>query len=133
MNSAITIEEKQALEHGPELSPRFDQNGLVSAIVQDVEDGEILMLAHMNREALELTIRSGIAHFWSRSRQALWKKGETSGNTLQVQEIRVDCDQDAILLRVILNGEGACHTGAKSCFYRRVDTSDGNAQLVRTD
>ncbi len=101
------------------LDPRFDENGLVTAVVSD-RTGALLMVAHMNAEALAATQASGQATFWSRSRQRLWKKGETSGNVLTVVEIRIDCDQDALWL--ICDPAGpACHTGATSCFYRRVE------------
>jgi phosphoribosyl-AMP cyclohydrolase len=96
--------DKAALEEGPTLSPRFDVNGLVTAVVTDSGDGMLLMVAHMNAEALALTIETGIAHYWSRSRGSLWKKGETSGNFQRVVEIRTDCDQDAIWLRVNVSG-----------------------------
>ena len=99
---------------------KFDSAGLVPAIVQDAGNGEVLMFAFMNREALQLTIDTKIAHFWSRSRSSLWKKGETSGHVQHVREIRIDCDCDAILLKVEQEG-GACHTGYRSCFYRTVD------------
>ena len=102
------------------LALKFDANGLLSAIAQDAQTGEVLMLAHMNRAAFDRTRESGEAHFWSRSRQALWKKGESSGNVLTVLEMRVDCDQDAVLLKVEATGP-ACHTGRRSCFYRVVD------------
>src|SRR3954467_5009984 len=92
--------DKAALEEGAVFSPRFDANGLVTAVVTDAGDGALLMVAHMNAQALALTIKTGIAHYWSRSRAALWKKGETSGNLQHVVEIRTDCDQDAIWLRV---------------------------------
>ena len=122
--------DKAELEHGEILSPRFDAHGLITAIVTDADDGTLLMVAYMNAEALGLTIETGIGHFWSRSRGQLWKKGETSGNFLTVKEIRTDCDQDAILLRVKVAGDGAtCHTGARSCFYRVVEFMDGTAKL----
>jgi phosphoribosyl-AMP cyclohydrolase len=109
------------IETTTQLAPRFDEHGLVSCIVADAADGAVLMLAHMNREALAKTLASGEAWFWSRSRKALWRKGETSGNTLQVAELFVDCDQDALLLRARVGGKGvACHTGRRSCFYRKV-------------
>lgn len=117
------LENSSELETGSVLAPRFNADGLITAIAQDVETGEILMLAHMNEQALQKTIETGKSHFWSRSRQELWLKGETSGNILFVQEILTDCDQDAILLKVTLEGKGACHTGRYSCFYRKVDTS----------
>lgn len=100
-----------------ELRPRFDTDGLVAAIAQDADTGEVLMLAWMNSEALQLTISTGRAVYWSRSRKALWRKGDTSGHEQHVEEIRVDCDQDAILLKVRQTG-AACHTGRRSCFYR---------------
>jgi phosphoribosyl-AMP cyclohydrolase len=101
------------------LQPKFDADGLIPAIVTDAASGEVLMLAYMNAEALRLTIISRIAHFWSRSRARLWKKGEESGNVMRVRELRTDCDQDALWLRVVVEGDGvACHTGARSCFYR---------------
>jgi phosphoribosyl-AMP cyclohydrolase len=121
---------KTALEEGSELSPRFDANGLITAVVADSRDNAVLMLAHMNDEALRLTIETGVAHYWSRSRKSLWKKGETSGNLQMVDEIRVDCDQDAILLKVRVSGADAtCHTGRRSCFYRKVVTSGGTSRL----
>ena len=100
--------------------PKFDSNGLLTAVVTDGRSGEVLMVAFMNEEAVEATRSTGIAHFWSRSRQSLWRKGETSGNELRVVEILVDCDQDALVLRVDPVGP-ACHTGARSCFFRRLD------------
>ncbi len=95
-------------------------NGLIQAIAQDSETKEVLMCAFMNKEALDRTIESGIVHYWSRSRQSLWKKGESSGHTQKVVEIRIDCDMDAVLLLVEQKG-GACHTGFRSCFYRTID------------
>lgn len=100
--------------------PKFDQSGLLSAIVQDETSGEVLMVAFMDAEALEATRTSGEAHFHSRSRGKLWKKGETSGNVLKVKDMLVDCDQDAVVLKVEAVGP-ACHTGARSCFYRKFD------------
>ena len=121
---------KAELEEGADLIPRFDANGLITAVVADSRDKEILMLAHMNDEALRLTIETGIAHYWSRSRNALWKKGETSGNLQNVDEIRIDCDQDAVLLKVSVSGADAtCHTGRRSCFYRKLVTGDGSTRL----
>jgi phosphoribosyl-AMP cyclohydrolase len=107
-------------ETGTALTPKWDAAGLVTAVVSDDATGELLMVAHMNAEALEQTFATGEAHFWSRSRGRLWKKGETSGHVLQVIEARVDCDQDAVWLRVMPAGP-ACHTGARSCFYRRIE------------
>jgi phosphoribosyl-AMP cyclohydrolase len=108
-------------------APVFDEQGLIPAIVTDVHDGSVLMLAYMNREALRLSASTGEAHFWSRSRQELWRKGAASGNVQRIREILTDCDQDTILLKVEPQGSGqACHTGRKSCFYRRLS---GKARL----
>ncbi len=105
-----------------DLQLKFDAQGLIAAIVCDVADNAVLMFAYMNREAFDKTIATGIVHFWSRSRGQLWKKGETSGETFAVKELRVDCDQDALLVLVEPQGKGnACHTGRRSCFYRSVD------------
>ena len=111
------------LETGHWLDPKYDRDGLITAVATDVSTGEVLMLAHMNAQALDETLRTGLAHFWSRSRGKLWRKGEESGNELVVEDIRIDCDQDAVWLQVTPKGP-ACHTGARSCFYRRV-TKDG--------
>jgi phosphoribosyl-AMP cyclohydrolase len=115
-----------AVESGLELQPKFDADGLIPAIVTDADTGEVLMFAWMNAEALALTIETRLAHFWSRSRDALWKKGAESGNLLEVAEMRVDCDQDVLWLRARVKGEGlACHTGRRSCFYRSVPLGKG--------
>ncbi len=108
--------------------PKFDDRGLLTAVVCDAKSDEILMVAFMNEEALDATRNTGFAHFWSRSRHALWKKGETSGNVLSVREMYVDCDQDALILCCDPVGP-VCHTGARSCFYRRVD----GAALVKVN
>ena len=101
--------------------PKFDADGLIAAIVTDAVSGDVLMFAWMNAEALALTLETRLGHFWSRSRGKLWKKGEESGNLLRVSELRTDCDQDALWLKVVVEGDGvACHTGAASCFYRSV-------------
>ena len=114
--------DQQALERGSVLAPRFDANGLIAAVATDAASGEILMLAWMNAEALRLTIETGHAHYYSRSRRTLWKKGETSGQLQNVKEMRVDCDQDAVWLKVRAGGDGgACHVGFRSCFYRVVE------------
>lgn len=110
----MTIEETLTL------SPKYDESGLIAAVAQDVRSKDILMLAWMNAEALKRTIESGEAWYWSRSRQELWHKGKTSGSTQSVKEIRIDCDQDAVILLVEQEG-GACHTGRPSCFYRRIE------------
>lgn len=125
---------KAELENGPAFTPRFDEKGLITAVVTDIRDGELLMVAHMNAEALALTIETGVAHYYSRSRKSLWKKGESSGNLQTVKEIRTDCDQDAIWLKVSVAGHDAtCHTGRRSCFYRTVDITDGSAVTTITD
>lgn len=122
--------DKAAFEEGAVLAPRFDASGLITAVVADSRDNAVLMLAHMNAEALQLTIETGIAHYWSRSRQCLWKKGESSGNLQMVDEIRVDCDQDAVLLKVRVSGADAtCHTGRRSCFYRKIEIDGATARL----
>ncbi|WP_311269942.1 phosphoribosyl-AMP cyclohydrolase [Sphingobium sp. WCS2017Hpa-17] len=108
-----------ARDTGLTLNPKYDDNGLITAVVTDAADGDLLMVAHMNAQALALTIETGLAHFWSRSRQSLWKKGETSGHMLQVRDIRIDCDQDAVWVKAVPAGP-TCHTGARSCFFRRV-------------
>lgn len=102
---------------------KFDPQGLIPAVIQDLTTGEVLMVAWMNAEALRLTLETGEAHFWSRSRGELWRKGATSGNVLQVREIWVDCDADTLLLRALPAGP-ACHTGARTCFFRRLDNED---------
>ena len=113
--------DKRALEEGAAFTPRFDADGLIACIAVDHPTGDVLMLAHMNREALDKTIESGVVHYYSRSRRTLWRKGDTSGQIQRLIELRVDCDQDALLARVEVGGDGgACHTGRRSCFYRRV-------------
>lgn len=122
--------DKQALERGVDLAPRFDDKGLIAAVATHAETGEVLMLAWMNAEALKLTLDTGEAHYFSRSRQALWKKGETSGQVQRVTELRVDCDQDAVWIKVLPQGDGgACHVGFRSCFYRVLD----QGKLVERD
>ena len=118
------------LEEGTALLPRFDANGLISAIVTDENTGEVLMLAHMNEEALRRTIATREGWFWSRSRKAMWKKGETSGNVLQVSAMKIDCDQDAVLLSVRVTGDSkTCHTGRRTCFYRSISLGEGKTTL----
>ncbi len=108
-------------ESGTVLDPKWDANGLITGVVSDATTGELLMVAHLNAEALALTQSTGEAHFWSRSRGRLWRKGEESGNVLRVVELRIDCDQDALWIKAEPAGP-ACHTGARGCFYRRVET-----------
>ena len=114
MPTSLDIEEGLAFE------PEFDANGLVTAVVTDAASGDVLMVAHMNEEALAKTVATGEAWYYSRSRQKLWKKGESSGHVQRVIEMRVDCDQDAVWLKVDQQGAGACHTGRRSCFYRTI-------------
>jgi phosphoribosyl-AMP cyclohydrolase len=115
--------DEESIETGTTLVPKFDADGLIVAVAVDADKGDVLMIAHMNREALARTIETGAAWFWSRSRKKLWRKGEESGNTLSITDIRVDCDQDALLLKVRIAGDGvACHRGYRSCFYRSIPT-----------
>lgn len=114
------------IDESLEFTPKFDENGLIPAIAQDYKTGEILMLAYMNAESLKKTRESGEAVYWSRSRQSLWKKGETSGHIQKVHQILTDCDQDAIILKIEQLGQSACHTGRKSCFYREVEKLPAN-------
>ena len=120
------------IEEGLALSPKFDADGLVTCVTTDAATGEVLMVAHMNDEALRKTVTTGEAWYFSRSRNALWRKGETSGQTQRVVEMRMDCDQDAVWIRVEQAG-AACHTGRKSCFYRKVEGSEGGARLSFVD
>ncbi|MFB0875191.1 MULTISPECIES: phosphoribosyl-AMP cyclohydrolase [unclassified Sphingobium] len=120
-----------ARDRGLTLNPKYDRDGLITAVVTDDATGELLMVAHMNDQALALTIDTGLAHFWSRSRQSLWKKGETSGNMLAVRDLRIDCDQDAIWVKAEPAGP-TCHTGARSCFFRRVGP-DGLSSVDAAD
>ncbi len=126
--------DKTVLEDAGDFTPKFDRNGLLTAVVTDAADGVLLMVAHMNAEALSLTLETGIAHYFSRSRGKIWKKGETSGNLQTVTEIRTDCDQDALWLKVRVAGHDAtCHTGRRSCFYRSVTVQGTSAQLLIED
>lgn len=115
---------KQSIEESSEFSPRFDDNGLIPAIAQDVESGQILMVGYMNKEALDLTVKTGYATYFSRSRKRLWKKGEESGHVQKVQQILVDCDQDCLILKVTVDA-GQCHIGYQSCFYRALKKDAG--------
>ena len=121
------MSEDAPIEETETFQPRFGPDGLVTVIVEDARTSETLMLAHADAAALEATVRTGVAHFWSRSRRELWRKGATSGNELRVDSIWTDCDQDAVLYRVEVEGGGvACHTGRRSCFYRRLE-ADGQS------
>ena len=129
--------EPNEIEEGTRFQPKFDSAGLIPAIVTDAASGEVLMFAWMTGEALARTLETRSAHFWSRSRQGLWQKGEESGNTLQLVELRTDCDQDVVWLRVRVCGRGiACHTGRRSCFYRAVQLgnppADGSLEFSET-
>ena len=122
MTGFPTAPDQATLERGAVLAPRFDEHGLIAAIATHADTGEVLMLAWMNAEALQRTLATGEAHYFSRSRGALWRKGATSGQAQAVKEIRIDCDQDAVWLKVIPGGDGgACHVGFRSCFYRVVE------------
>ena len=128
MERILTISETDdAREQGSAFLPKFDSAGLLTAVAQDAETGEVLMVAFMDQEALDATRQTGFAHFHSRSRGRLWKKGETSGNVLAVEKMLLDCDQDALVLKVRAAGP-ACHTGEQSCFYRAVE-GDGLTRL----
>lgn len=124
--------DKAELEEGLAFAPRFDAAGLVTCVATDARSGDVLMVAHMNDEALRKTIATGDAWYYSRSRKKLWRKGETSGHVQRVVEMRTDCDQDAVWIRVDQSG-AACHTGRHSCFYRAVKNENGGAKLVFAD
>jgi phosphoribosyl-AMP cyclohydrolase len=118
-------------EEGVSFQPKFGADGLAACVTIDSARGDVLMVAHMNAEALEKTLKTGIVHYWSRSRGELWRKGDTSGQTQTLVELRVDCDQDAFLAFVTVGGDGgACHTGRRSCFYRRVEADQTGSRLT---
>jgi phosphoribosyl-AMP cyclohydrolase len=122
---------KAALEEGTALTPRFGVDGLITCVTTEAVTGELLMVAHMNAEALAKTLETGEAWYWSRSRSELWHKGATSGQIQTVVEMRIDCDQDALWLKVKVAGDGGCcHTGRRSCFYRKVEASQAGPKLV---
>ncbi len=131
----------EQVEEGNDLAPKFDDRGLITVVTTDADSGELLMQGYMNAEALRLTIQTGEAHYWSRSRQVLWHKGATSGFVQRIRELLVDDDQDCIWLKVEVEGGASCHVGYRSCFYRRVPTgseyaqktADGQVDLVWTD
>jgi len=119
-------------EEGTAFLPNFSSDGLITAVVSEAGTGAPVMLAHMNAEALEKSVASGEAHFWSRSRAEIWHKGATSGNVLTIREMRIDCDQDAVWLSVEVAGHGAaCHTGRKSCFYRKIEVDEDDRIVLR--
>ena len=124
----------RAQEEGLEFQPKFGPDGLLTCITVDAGDNAILMVAHMNAQALEQTLATGIVHYWSRSRATLWRKGDTSGQSQTLVELLVDCDQDALVARVTVGGDGgACHTGRRSCFYRRVERGADAVKLAFTE
>jgi phosphoribosyl-AMP cyclohydrolase len=120
----------EVVEEGRALAPKFDADGLVTCVATDARSGEVLMVAHMDAQALERTIATGEAWYFSRSRRALWRKGETSGHVQRVLEMRIDCDQDAVWIKVEQEGAGACHTGRRSCFYRAVPLGKSGAVML---
>ena len=121
---------KAEIEEGLTFTPVFDANGLIPAVTTDATTREVLMVAWMNAEALRETLRTGVVHYWSRSRRSLWRKGDTSGQIQTLVEMRVDCDQDTLLLAVTVGGDGGCcHTGRRACFYRRVE-ADGSLRFT---
>ena len=122
-----------SIEEGLSFAPQFGADGLVTAVVTDAKSGEVLMVAHMNKDALGKTVETGEAWYYSRSRRALWRKGESSGHTQRIVELRVDCDQDAVWIRVEQQGPGACHTGRRSCFYRAVPLGQKGTTLEFRD
>ena len=124
--------DSREIEEGLTLRPKFDAAGLLTCVATDAATGEVLMVAHMNDEALRKTVASGEAWYYSRSRQSLWKKGESSGHVQRVVEMRMDCDQDAVWIRVEQAG-AACHTGRRSCFYRRIEAGESGARLFFVD
>ena len=117
----------EEVEEGRAFAPKFDTDGLITCVATDARSGDVLMVAHMNAEALQKTIASGEVWYFSRSRQALWRKGETSGHVQRIVEMRIDCDQDAVWIKVEQEGPGACHTGRRSCFYRAVPLGKAGA------
>ncbi len=127
--------DKKALEGGTAFAPRFDAAGLIPVVTLNDATGEVMMLAWMNEAALRLTLATGEAHYFSRSRHALWHKGGTTGQVQRLVSLATDCDQDALVMRVVPQGDGkCCHTGKRLCFYRRVETaSDGSTRLVFTE
>lgn len=131
---ALTFSDRgstEEIENGQFFMPKFSADGLLTAVTVDASSGQILMVAHMNREALLKTIETGEAWYYSRSRSALWHKGESSGQIQTIREIHVDCDQDALILHVDVNGDGGCcHTGRKTCFYRKIDGINQNNAIL---
>lgn len=133
VHTVTSAPSSNAIEEGLIFQPKFDSFGLVTCVATDAVSGDVLMVAHMNDEALRKTIASGEAWYYSRSRKSLWKKGESSGHVQRVVEMRMDCDQDAVWIRVEQSGGGACHTGRRSCFYRAVNGESGAVTLAFVD
>jgi phosphoribosyl-AMP cyclohydrolase len=133
MKAGEWLRSAEEVEEGRAFAPKFDADGLVTCVATDAANGDVLMVAHMNAEALQRTIESGEAWYYSRSRRALWRKGESSGHVQRVIEMRVDCDQDAVWIKVEQVGGGACHTGRRSCFYRAVPLGPGRVTLEFRD
>ena len=124
--------DKKTVEDGDLLMPKYDQDGLIAAVVTDAATSEVLMVGYMNEEALKRTIETGEAWYWSRSRKGFWKKGETSGQVQKVQEILTDCDQDALVVKVTVEGNGAtCHVGYRSCFFRKITKTENDAVRLK--
>ena len=125
---------KNEIEEGSAFAPKFDEAGLIVCITTEYGTGQILMVAYMNEQTLHLSLETGVAHYWSRSRGEVWRKGDTSGQTQTIVEMRTDCDQDAIQIVVKVGGDGhACHTGRHSCFYRRVEAGPDGPRLAKDD
>lgn len=138
MTTPLPSPSPHVIEEGLTLLPRFGTDGLITAVVVDAGSGDVLMVAHMNAEALQRTLETGEAWYWSRSRQSLWHKGDQSGQVQTVIDVRIDCDQDCLLLRVTVTGDGGCcHTGRRSCFYRKIvpipGAGGGAARLIPVD
>jgi phosphoribosyl-AMP cyclohydrolase len=132
MTTPLPSPSAHAVEEGNALLPRFGADGLLTAVVVDAGSGDVLMVAHMNAEALQRTLETGEAWYWSRSRQTLWHKGDSSGQIQTIVEMRIDCDQDCLLLRVTVAGDGGCcHTGRRSCFYRKIVPIPGTGGAAR--
>lgn len=131
-NGFVVRSSVEQVEEGHDLAPKFDADGLLPVVTSDAETGEILMLGYMNAEALHRTIETGEAHYWSRSRGCLWHKGSTSGLTQRVVELRIDDDQDAVWLRVTIEGRASCHVGYRSCFYRSIPIGQPLAEVRRS-
>jgi phosphoribosyl-AMP cyclohydrolase len=127
VSAGLQPSSEKPLEEGLQLTPRFDADGLITCVATDVSSGDVLMVAHMNAEALQKTISTGQAWYFSCSRKKLWRKGESSGHVQRVVEMRVDCDQDCVWIKVEQQGAGACHTGRRSCFYRAVPLGQNGA------